>query len=137
MSWATIAVGVGTAAVGAVSASRTNKKNEGLAEQARSDEKERRAAASKELQKAYKAYEEIKKDRPGISFSQFKNEYVGAITDKKFAEAFRQVKEDDFIFAQKIADMATYANLQNYDITTEAVSGGAYADPLLLIQMRQ
>jgi hypothetical protein len=128
MSWFAVAAGVGTAVVGGVSAYNTNKSNEDAASQAKSDELKRREAASKELKKAYAAYEAMKEERPGISFSQFKNEYVGAISDPQFADAFRKIKEDDFTFAQKMADRATQGNLSNYELTTDAVSGGAYQD---------
>ena len=128
MSWVTVAVGVGTAAYGGYQASKTNSSNEGLANQARSDELKRREAASKELTKAYAAYEKMREERPGVTFGQFKNEYVSAISDPQFADAFRKIKEEDFNFAQKLANQATAGNLASYDLATEAVSGGAYKD---------
>jgi hypothetical protein len=128
-AWIGLAIAVAGAASSAYGASQNKKAgeaNESAAAQARQDELDRRAAAGIELKKAYKAYEDMRKDRPGITFGQFKNEYVKGITDKGFAEAFRAVKEDDFVFAQKIADLATAANVQNFERSAESVSGGAY-----------
>lgn len=123
-----MAAGVATSAYGASKNADANDANQASSEQAKKDEMKRREAVTKELKKAYAAYEAMKEDRPGVTFGQFKNEYVGAISDPQFAEAFRKVKEEDFQFSQKIANQATAANLANFGLAAEAVSGGAYGD---------
>jgi len=125
MSWAAVAVGAGTAALGAASSAKTNKQNKQAAAQATADEKQRRERATKELTKAYAAFNSLREERPGVTFDQWKNEYVKAITDPVMRENFRKVKEEDFTAAAGFAAEATSGNVTNFLAARDIISQGA------------
>jgi len=124
MGYIVALAGLAAAGIGYAGTSSTNSQNKKLAAQSTQDELDRREAASKELEKAFKAYNKLREERPGVSFGEFKNEYVGAISDPRLREAFNNVKQQDFELAQSIATQSTVGNLANYGVAYNAVSGG-------------
>lgn len=125
MSWVATAVGVASTAYGAYSSSQTNKGNKQAASQAKADEEKRRARATAELNKAYDAFNALREERPGVTFEQWKNEYVKAISDPVLRENFRKVKEEDFMAATDFATRASADNVSNFLKARDIVSQGA------------
>ncbi len=125
MSWAAIGVGAATAVVGAVGAANTNKQNKQAAADAKADEEARRARATAELEKAYASFNALREERPGVTFDQWKNEYVKAITDPVLRENFRKIKQEDFEAATEFATSATGTNVTNFLNARDIISQGA------------
>lgn len=124
-TWVATAVGVATTAYGAYSSSKTNKENKNAASQAKGDEEKRRARATAELNKAYTAFNALREERPGVTFDQWKNEYVKAISDPVLRDNFRKVKEEDFVAATDFASRASAGNVENFLSARDIVSQGA------------
>ena len=130
---ATLAIGAGSAVAGGVSASKTRKSNEKLAKNAENNESARRARATEELEKATTAYNELRKQRPGLTVKDYLAERADAIGGPE-AERIRQQliesKQEDFDRAQAVADAASAGNIKTYDVILDAVSGGKSAEIL-------
>lgn len=124
-TWAAVAVGVVSTGVGLYQSGQTNKKNKQLANQARSDEEARRAAAQGELIKAQESFNALRDERPGVTFEDWKAEYVKAITDPVLRDNFRKIKKEDFEAATDFAKQATASNIQNFLSARGELSQGA------------
>lgn len=118
-------IGIAGAAYGGISSARTNKANKQAAAQAKADEKERRERALAEMSKAQEAYNALREERPGVTFEQWKREYVGAISDPVLREEFSKAKEDDFLSAVDFASRASQTNLESFADLRNALSQGA------------
>lgn len=125
MSWVATSVGVATTAYGAASSARTNKQNKRAASQAKADEEKRRERAVAELAKAQKSYNALREERPGLTFEDWKNEYVKAISDPVLKENFRKVREEDFVAATDFAQRATAGNIETFLQARDLISQGA------------
>lgn len=118
-------IGIAGAAYGGISSARTNRQNRQAAADARAEEVARRERALAEMSKAQDAYNALREERPGVSFAQWKNEYVNAISDPVLREEFRKAKEDDFLSATDFAKRATTTNLETFLQARDLVSQGA------------
>lgn len=125
MSWVATAVGVATTAYGAASSARTNKQNKRAAAQSKADEESRRERAVAELTKAQDSYNKLREERPGLTFDDWKNEYVKAISDPALRENFRKVREEDFVAATDFAKRASTGNVETFLQARDLVSQGA------------
>lgn len=119
-----LAASLAASAYGAKKESDERKYNEKLAADAQSDEEERRAEAAKEFSKAIDAYNKLVEERPGITFRDFVAERVAALNDPELKEAFRNTRQEDFDFAQSIADQASRKNVDTFNVVFDNLSGG-------------
>lgn len=127
---ATIALvgGAISAGIGASSAAKTRASNEALAEQARSDELERRSAAAREAERLIDEFNELREERPDVSIEGYLRDIVNTLGDEDAREAFESATKADFANAQLIADEASQANVDVFELMNEQVSGGRAAD---------
>ena len=110
---------VGTAAAGYIGSRKTAKGNEALAAQAQGDELARRKAAGAEAEKAIAAYNQLREERPGLTFREWANERVQALNDPALKEAFRKTKREDFEEAQLIANLASQGNVNTFEMVID------------------
>lgn len=125
--WQLIAAAVG-ALGGLYSSSQTKKANEQLAEDARSSELQRRENAAKEYAKAIEQYNKIREERPGLTLKEYIGEKIEALRDPQLQAAFRDSRDEDFAHAQRIADQATQANVDTFNVVFDDITRGKGAE---------
>lgn len=128
MTWAYIAVGVVSVAVGAYSSSQATKANKEGAQASRDDYNRRIAEAQKGFAIMEQNYNAAKAERPDLTWESYSAGLVKSLNDPVLTKAYADSKAEDFKRLEVLAKRATTDNAETFKQTFDFVSNGKGAE---------
>lgn len=128
MTWAYVAVGVASIAVGAISSANANKANKAGQQASMDDYNKRIAEAQKGFAIMEQNYNAAKAERPDLTWEAYSAGLVKSLNDPALTKAYADSKAEDFKRLEVLAKRATTDNATTFKETFDSVSNGKGAE---------